>query len=100
MVRGSAILQLHKELPYAIYTEVEELEFSDELVTVGVIIWVEKESQKPIVIGGKGSKLKAIGEHARIKLEKIFGRKVMLNSWVKVKQSWQDQQDIVSQFEK
>lgn len=100
VVRGSAILQLHKELPYAIYTEVEELEFSDELVTVGVIIWVEKESQKPIVIGGKGSKLKAIGEHARIKLEKIFGRKVMLNSWVKVKQSWQDQQDIVSQFEK
>ena len=100
VVRGSAILQLHKELPYAIYIEVEELEFSDELVTVGVIIWVEKESQKPIVIGGKGSKLKAIGEHARIKLEKIFGRKVMLNSWVKVKQSWQDQQDIVSQFEK
>lgn len=100
VVRGSAMLQLHKELPYAIYTEVEELEFSEDLVTVGVVIWVEKESQKPIVIGRKGSKLKAIGEHARIKLEKIFGRKVMLNSWVKVKQSWQDQQDIVSQFEK
>ena len=67
---------------------------------VGVIIWVEKESQKAIVIGGKGLKLKSIGEHARIKLEKIFGRKVMLKSWVKIKQSWQDKQEIISQFEK
>ena len=100
VVRGSAMLQLHKEMPYAIYTEVEELEFDEDLVQVGVVIWVEKESQKAIVIGEKGSKLKSIGEHARIKLEKIFSRKVMLKSWVKVKQSWQDKQEIVSQFEK
>ncbi len=98
IVRGSAMLQLHKELPYAIYTEVEQLNFEDDLTSVSVIIWVEKDSQKSIVIGKNGAKLKSIGEHARRKLEKIFRSKVMLRTWVKVKQNWQDQQDIVSQF--
>ncbi len=100
VIRGAAMLQLQKELPYAIYTEVEELDFSENLVTIAAIIWVEKESQKPIVIGKRGAKLKAIGEYARKKLEKIFNKKVMLKTWVKVKQNWQDQQDVVAQFEK
>ncbi len=100
VIRGAAMLQLQKELPYAIYTEVEELDFSENLVTIAAIIWVEKESQKPIVIGKRGAKLKAIGEYARKKLEKIFNKKVMLKIWVKVKQNWQDQQDVVAQFEK
>lgn len=98
IVRGAAITQLHKELPYAIYTEVENLNFEEDLVSIGVVIWVEKDSQKGIVIGKKGSKLKSIGEQARNRLERIFGKKVMLKTWVKVKQNWQDQQDIVSQF--
>ncbi len=99
IVRGAAITQLHKELPYAIYTEVENLVFDEDLVTIDVIIWVEKDSQKPIVIGKKGAKLKTIGEQARGRLERVFGKKVMLKTWVKVKQNWQDVQDIVSQFE-
>ncbi len=99
IVRGSAIKQLHKELPYAIYTEVENVKYDDDLVSINVIIWVEKDSQKAIVIGKKGSKLKAIGEQARIQLERIFSKKVMLKTWVKVKPNWQDQQDIVAQFE-
>ncbi|MBT8112979.1 MAG: GTPase Era [Gammaproteobacteria bacterium] len=98
IVRGAAITQLHKELPYAIYTEVENLNFEEDLVSVGVVLWVEKDSQKGIVIGKKGSKLKSIGEQARNRLERVFGKKVMLKTWVKVKQNWQDQQDIVSQF--
>lgn len=98
IVRGVAMVQLQKELPYVLYTEVERLEFSEDLVTIAVIIWVEKDSQKPIVIGEKGSKLKAIGEQARLRLEKVFNRKVMLSTWVKVKQDWQDQPRIVSQF--
>lgn len=99
VVRGAAMVQLQKELPYAIYTEVEELNFDENLVTIGVVIWVEKESQKPIVIGKRGAKLKAIGQQSRIKLERIFKRKVMLKTWVKVKQNWQDLQDVVAQFE-
>ncbi|MEM7401247.1 MAG: GTPase Era [Pseudomonadota bacterium] len=99
IVRGAAITQLHKELPYAIYTEVENIDFDEELITLDVIIWVEKDSQKAIVIGKKGAKLKAIGEQARKRLERIFANKVMLKTWVKVKQNWQDQQDIVAQFE-
>ena len=98
IVRGAAITQLHKELPYAIYTEVENIEFDDDLITLNVIIWVEKDSQKAIVIGKKGAKLKAIGEQARKRLERIFAKKVMLKTWVKVKQNWQDNQDIVAQF--
>ena len=69
-------------------------------MSIDVVVWVEKDSQKGIVIGKKGSKLKAIGEQARNRLEKIFGKKVMLKTWVKVKQNWQDQQEIVSQFKK
>lgn len=99
VVRGAAMVQLQKELPYAIYTEVEELNFDENLVTIGVVIWVEKESQKPIVIGKRGEKLKVIGKQSRIRLEKIFKRKVMLKTWVKVKQNWQDLQDIIAQFE-
>lgn len=98
IVRGSAMLQLHKELPYAIYTEVEQLNFEENITTISVIIWVEKDSQKSIVIGKNGSKLKSIGSFARVRLEKIYNKKVMLRVWVKVKQNWQDQQDIVSQF--
>lgn len=98
IVRGIAITQLHKELPYAIYTEVENINFDEDLMSIGVVIWVEKDSQKGIVIGKKGAKLKTIGEQARKRLERVFNKKVMLKTWVKVKQNWQDQQDIVSQF--
>ena len=98
VVRAVAMTLLQKELPYALYTEVEQLEFQDKLVTATVILWVEKDSQKPIVIGRRGSKLKEIGEHARLRLERVFNRKVMLRTWVKVKKNWQDQQGIVSQF--
>ena len=69
------------------------------MITLSVIIWVEKDSQKAIVIGKKGAKLKAIGEQARKRLERICAKKVMLKTWVKVKQNWQDMQDIVAQFE-
>ena len=98
VVRAVAMTLLQKELPYALYTEVEQLEFQDTLVTATVILWVEKDSQKPIVIGRRGSKLKGIGEQARLRLERVFNRKVMLRTWVKVKKNWQDQQGIVSQF--
>ena len=98
IVRGVAMVQLQKELPYVLYTEIETLEFTESLVTISVVIWVEKDSQKAIVIGKKGSRLKAIGEQARRRLERVFRRKVMLSTWVKVKQNWQDQQGIVSRF--
>jgi len=98
IVRGVAITQLHKELPYAIYTEVESVNFDEELMSIYVVLWVEKDSQKGIVIGKKGAKLKTIGEQSRNRLERVFNKKVMLKTWVKVKQNWPDQQDIVSQF--
>ncbi len=99
VVRGVAMLQLRKELPYTIYTEVEEFCYGQDVITVTVIIWVEKESQKLIVIGKKGSKLKTIGAQARIKLEKLFHKRIMLKTWVKVKRGWQDQPEVVVQFE-
>lgn len=99
VVREAAMSQLQKELPYAIYTEVEEFDYGESVAMVVVIIWVEKESQKPIVIGKKGARLKSIGEQARIRLEKVFNKKVALKTWVKVKQNWQNRQEIVAQFE-
>lgn len=99
VVRGVAMSQLQKELPYAIYTEVEEFDYGESMAMIVVIIWVEKESQKPIVIGKKGAKLKSIGEQARIRLEKVFNKRVALKTWVKVKQNWQNRREIVAQFE-
>ena len=78
IVRGTAIIQLHKELPYAIYTEVENIFFDEALISIDVVIWVEKDSQKGIVIGKKGVKLKAIGEQSRKRLERVFNKKIML----------------------
>ena len=100
VVRGVAILQLRKELPYTIYTEVEEFEHGRDVITITVVIWVEKESQKSIVIGKRGEKLKTIGAQARIKLEKLFHKRIMLKTWVKVKQNWQDRQEVIAQFER
>ena len=99
VVRGVAMSQLQKEVPYAIYTEVEEFDYGESLIMIVVIIWVERESQRPIVIGKKGAMLKTIGEQARIRLEKVFNKKVVLKTWVKVKQNWQNRQEIVAQFE-
>jgi GTPase len=70
--------------------EIEEFETTDRLVTISAVILVERDGQKKILIGDKGSKIKEIGQAARLDLEKMVENKVMLNLWVKVKGGWSD----------
>ena len=79
------------ELPYGIAVEIERFEPTEDGRTeIDAIIWVEREGQRKIVIGTKGARLKAIGSAARLALNEQFGRRVHLNTWVKVRAGWSD----------
>jgi len=94
MTREQVFLQLYQELPYAVAVETEEWEeFEDGSVRIGQAITVEREGQKAIVLGKGGSRIKAIGQAARLEIEKLLERRVHLKLFVKVRESWQDDPD-------
>lgn len=90
LVREKIMRQLGDELPYAMTVEIEEFAHSGHIIDIHALILVERDSQKSIVIGEKGSRLKQIGIEARKDMEILFDCKVMLNLWVKVKSGWSD----------
>ncbi|MCR8923312.1 GTPase Era [Dasania sp. GY-MA-18] len=90
LVREKIMRQLGAEVPYEITVEIEEFSDSGKSLHIGALILVEREGQKRIVIGDKGSRLKLIGQEARLDMEQMFERKVMLKLWVKVKSGWSD----------
>jgi GTP-binding protein Era len=90
VIREKLFRSLHHELPYALAVEVKQFEIKDALISADAIIWVEKDSQKGIIIGKAGSNLKAIGSAARKELEAYFSHKVFLQLWVKVRENWSD----------
>ncbi|MDD5329571.1 MAG: GTPase Era [Sulfuricella sp.] len=83
------------EIPYSVSVEIEKFETVGELRRIFAAIIVDKESQKPILIGKKGEKLKEIGTQARLDMEKLFDGKVYLEVWVKVKSGWADDERAV-----
>lgn len=87
-VREQLMRQLGAELPYATAVEIENFEEDGGMYRIGAVIWVERESQKAIVIGKGGARLRSIGTKAREQMEKLFGRKVFLETWVRVRQGW------------
>lgn len=89
-VREQLTRLLSAELPYALTVEVETFETSADLTRIGAVIWVAKNSQKRIVIGKGGAQLKDVGTRARSSLETLFGTKVFLQLWVRVKEGWAD----------
>ena len=92
IVREKLTRKLGQELPYAISVEIEEFreEQKKDLRHIAALIWVERESQKGIVIGKGGEMLREIGRTARLDMERLFGSKVFLRLWVKVKEGWSD----------
>ena len=90
-LREQLMLSLSDELPYGIAVEIERFEPTpDGRTEIDAIIWVEREGQRRIVIGAKGARLKAVGSAARLALNELFGRRVHLNTWVKVRPGWSD----------
>jgi len=89
-VREPLTRLLSKELPYALSVEIEQFEHTPELLRIGAVIWVDKNSQKGIVIGKGGQRLKEVGQRARTSMESLFETKVYLQLWVRVKEGWAD----------
>ena len=90
LVREQLTRFLSKELPYALSVEIEQFEHSGGVDHISAVIWVEKKSQKGIIIGKGGERLKEIGKRSRVSMEKLFGSKVYLQLWVKIKSGWAD----------
>jgi GTP-binding protein Era len=94
-VREQVMQQTRDELPYAAAVEIEEFDESDRredggLIRIGAVVWVERESQKAIVIGKGGSMLKRVGTRARERMERLLGAKVFLRLTVKVEERWSE----------
>lgn len=90
VIREKLMRLLEKEIPYATSVQVETLEHKEHIIHINALIWVEREGQKRVVIGEKGSKLRDIGIAAREDLERYYGKKICLKLWVKVNESWSD----------
>lgn len=90
MIREKLTRRLGDELPYALTVEIERYEELPNITKIYALIWVERETQKNIVIGKQGELLKSIGTEARKDIENLIGTKVYLQLWVKVKSGWSD----------
>ncbi len=88
LIREKVFNRLHKEIPYSVAVKVEKMEEEENFLKIGALILVERESQKPIVIGKSAETIKSIGIKARKDLEKALGVKVFLDLRVKVQKSW------------
>ena len=82
--------QLGDEVPYSTTIEIETFKDSGRTIHIDALVLVERDGQKAILIGKKGEKLKRIGADARADIEQLLERKVMLNTWVKVKSNWSE----------
>ncbi len=90
IVREKLTRRLGAELPYSLTVEVERYEELPDITKIYIVIWVERDSQKAIVIGTEGEMLKKIGTDARVDIEKLIDKKAFLKLWVKVKKGWSD----------
>ena len=90
MIREKIFRLLGDEIPYSIAVEIEKFEMDKKMRRISAAIIVDKDSQKPMLIGKGGVKLKQISTEARQDMEKLFGGKVFLETWVKVKSGWAD----------
>ena len=98
IVREKVFRLTGDEIPYAVAVTVESFEEEGHLYRIGAVIWVERDTHKPIVLGKGGEHIKRIASEARQDMEKLFERKVFLNLWVKVKGGWADDARLIKQF--
>ena len=90
LIRERLTLELNQEVPYGIAVEVERTAEVEGQLVVDAAIWVDRAGQKPIVIGAGGERLKRGGRAARLELNRLLGRRVHLELWVKVREDWAD----------
>jgi len=98
LVREQLMRLLGEELPYATTVEIERFVVDGALLRIGAVIWVERDGQKAIVIGKGGERLRDIGSKARMQMERLFGAKVFLETWVRVREGWSDDEAALRAF--
>jgi GTP-binding protein Era len=99
ITREKLFLNLKEELPYSIAVNTEKWEENDKQIKIYQVIYVNKSSQKKIVIGSQGAMIKKIGQESRLELESILEKKVHLFLFVKVKEDWQDNSNILEHLD-
>jgi GTP-binding protein Era len=97
-IREKILMHYKKEIPYAVEIETEEFLEDDKIIKIRAIIMVERETQKGIIIGHKGSALKRVGMEARKDLEKFFDKKIFLDLYVKVNKNWRNDSKQLRRF--
>lgn len=98
MIRETVLEQLHDEVPYSVAVQVEEYREDRSPLYIRAVIYVERESQKAIIIGNKGTQIKKLGEVSRKKIESFVGSKIYLDLWVKVLANWRKNPGSLSRF--
>ncbi len=98
LIREKVLQKTRDEVPHSIAVEVEEVKEKESLVSIGAVIYVERDSQRGIIIGKSGGMLKQIGSEARRDIEQMLGSKVYLNLWVKVKKDWRNREAVLRNF--
>lgn len=95
MVREQILLNYQKEIPYAVQVEVDEFKEEEEIIRIRATIYVERNTQKGILVGAQGKMIKKTGTMARVKMERFFNKKVYLDLFVKLRKNWrQNDQDL------
>lgn len=98
IVREKLLRLMDKEVPHGAAVETYSMKEEDDIIKIEVNIYCEKSSHKAIIIGKNGSMLKKIGSYAREDMEKFFGKKVFLQTWVKVKDDWRNSNFMLKSF--
>lgn len=98
MIREKILLFYKQEIPYAVEIEVESFKEDHKLIRISALIYVERESQKGILIGNQGKALKKVGREARLDMETFFGKKVFIELRVKVKKDWRNNERLIKKF--
>ena len=95
MIREKILQATEQEVPYSVAVEIEEFVEEGKLARIRATILVERETQKGILIGKQGERLKSISTQARLDMERLFGMKVFLEVWVKVKEAWREDEQVL-----
>ena len=98
VIREKLLRTLDKEIPHGVAVAIEAFKDEGSLISIRAEIFCEKASHKGIIVGKGGEELKRVGSYARADLEAIFGAKVYLDLWVKVKENWRDSQRGITDF--
>lgn len=98
IIREKILQATEQEVPYSVAVEIEQFKEEGRLARIHASILVERETQKGILIGKQGARLKAISTQARQDMERLFGMKVFLEVWVKVKESWREDEQLLGEL--